>query len=126
MALVVSIIGIVFTALCVWLTVRIINRRERWAKWTLAGVDGLPVLYVASFGPVCWAYSRVPKSEEWDAPDFIYAPILWVWRFDGRIISDAIDWYANVGAVVEVAVATKMNPSDSDPSFLTRVILDDD
>jgi len=26
----------VVAAFCVWLTVRIVNRRERWAKWTLA------------------------------------------------------------------------------------------
>jgi hypothetical protein len=39
----------------VWLTVRIVNRRERWAKWTAIGiVVALPLLYVASFGPACW------------------------------------------------------------------------
>jgi hypothetical protein len=42
-----------FAAVSVWLTVRIVNRRERWAKWTLAVIAGLPVLYVASFGPAC-------------------------------------------------------------------------
>ena len=26
--------GIAFAAFCVWLAVRIIKRRERWAKWT--------------------------------------------------------------------------------------------
>ena len=41
-------------AFCVWLGVRVVNRRERWAKWTLATVIGMPVLYVASFGPACW------------------------------------------------------------------------
>ncbi|HEY3969257.1 MAG TPA: hypothetical protein VGM05_32195 [Planctomycetaceae bacterium] len=29
------------------------NRRERWAKWTLAGTLCLPVMYVAGFGPAC-------------------------------------------------------------------------
>src|SRR5207302_1010133 len=38
--------------------VRIINRRERWAKCTLATALGMPVLYVASFGPACWITSR--------------------------------------------------------------------
>jgi hypothetical protein len=58
MAIALSIFGAVFAAFCIWLTVRIVNRRERWAKWkvTLAAVVGLPVLYVASFGPACsWA-----------------------------------------------------------------------
>jgi len=51
----VAIFGIVVAAFCVWLAVRIFNRRERWAKWTLAGlVLGLPLLYVLSFGPACW------------------------------------------------------------------------
>src|SRR5436190_19003952 len=54
MLIALSILGVVFTAFCVWLTVRIVNRRERWAKWTLAAlVVGLPVLYIASFGPAC-------------------------------------------------------------------------
>jgi len=43
-----------FAAFCIWLGVRIVNRRERWAKWTLAATLALPVLYVASFGPACW------------------------------------------------------------------------
>jgi hypothetical protein len=54
-----STLAVAFAAFCVWLTVRIVNRRERWAKWTLAVVVGLPVLYVASFGPACWICSRL-------------------------------------------------------------------
>lgn len=42
-----------FAAFCVWLTVRIVNRQQRWAKWMLAAVLSLPALYVASFGPAC-------------------------------------------------------------------------
>ena len=39
-----------FGALCVWLTVRIVNRQERWAKWTLAGalIVGCLIAFVAS------------------------------------------------------------------------------
>jgi hypothetical protein len=54
MAVASSITGVAYAAFCVWLSVRIVNRRERWAKWTLAVVVGLLVLYVASFGPACW------------------------------------------------------------------------
>jgi hypothetical protein len=32
MVLVLSIFGVSFAAFCVWLTVRIVNRKERWAK----------------------------------------------------------------------------------------------
>ena len=58
MAILLPALPIAFGAFCVWLIVRIVNRRERWAKWTLAGVVGVPVLYVASFGPACWFASR--------------------------------------------------------------------
>ena len=40
MTLFLSTLAVAFAALCVWLTVRIVNRRERWAKWTLAGAIG--------------------------------------------------------------------------------------
>ena len=33
-------LAVAFAAFCVWLVVRIVNRRERWAKWTLAVVVG--------------------------------------------------------------------------------------
>ncbi|MBI3862942.1 MAG: hypothetical protein HY290_13710 [Planctomycetia bacterium] len=56
-------LAVAFAAFCVWLTVRIVNRKERWAKWTLAAVVGLPVLYVASFGPACWMCDRDVLSE---------------------------------------------------------------
>lgn len=36
-------LAIAFAAFCVWLGVRIFNRRERWAKRTLAALVGLPV-----------------------------------------------------------------------------------
>jgi len=50
--------GLVFATLCIWLGVRICNRRERWAEWTLAAIIGVPTLYIVSIGPACWASSR--------------------------------------------------------------------
>ena len=44
MAVALTIAGVSFAAFCAWLTVRIVNRRGRWAKWTLAAVVGLPGL----------------------------------------------------------------------------------
>src|SRR5438045_2779984 len=63
MAIVLSVLGVAFAAFCVWLGVRIVNRRERWAKWTaMAVVAALPILYLASFGPACWWMARtVPE-----------------------------------------------------------------
>jgi hypothetical protein len=55
MTILLPAVATAFATFCIWLTVRIVNRRERWAKSMLAAVVGLAVLYVASFGPVVWA-----------------------------------------------------------------------
>ena len=55
--------AVAFVAFCVWLTVRIVNRRELWAKWTAAIVLGLPVLYIVSLGPANWLYIRQYRIE---------------------------------------------------------------
>ena len=63
MTILLPVLAAAFGAFCVWLVVRIINRRDRCAKWTLAGVIvGLPMLYVGSFGPACWWMAeKVPE-----------------------------------------------------------------
>jgi|SRR5579863_9504478 len=88
-----------FAALYVWLTMRIVNRRERWAKWTLAGVVGVPMLYVLSFGPACW----LAVHQKWirGTVNSVYSPVAWA-RL--KVVPDsvgrAIDWYASVGGIV--------------------------
>ena len=44
------VVGAAFAATCIWLTVQIVNRRERWAKWTAVALVLTPVLYVLSSG----------------------------------------------------------------------------
>jgi hypothetical protein len=63
MAIALAIFGVAFAAFCVWLGVRVYNRRERWAKWVLAvTIFSMPVLYVLSFGPACWWMAKtVPE-----------------------------------------------------------------
>jgi hypothetical protein len=58
MPIIMPALAATFIAFVVWLAVRFINRRERWAKWALILAVGLPVAYVASFGPACWLSSR--------------------------------------------------------------------
>ena len=101
MAIVLSIFGIAIAAFCVWLTVRIVNRRERWAKWTLASVFGVPLLYVLSFGPACWWFSTyepptVPSFAwgEWPYAPCIYWPFGWLSAHGPQPIRDTINWYA--------------------------------
>ena len=58
MALALMIFGVAFAAFCVWLVVRIVNRRERWAKWTAVGLAVILVAYPMSLGPMTGLVSR--------------------------------------------------------------------
>jgi len=88
MSLARMIVGIAFAAFCVWLTVRIVNRRERWAKWTLAVVVGM-ALYAGSWMPMArlteWLNAR-GLLPEWASTvlAFFYLPLnmallFWHW-----------------------------------------------
>ena len=90
-------LGVAFVAFCVWLTVRIVNRRERWAKWTLAGVVGVLVLYVLSVGPAQWVTFQ-EWSPDWCAAAFvrIYAPVIWLRDVSPEAIRTALDWYGSM------------------------------
>jgi hypothetical protein len=93
------IIVLTLTAICLWLGVRVYNRRERWAKWTLAAVVCLPVLYIGSFGPACWWFSPgIGVTGDCVVAPAIYLPIGRVYLeadHDG-VISHAIAWYGTL------------------------------
>jgi hypothetical protein len=76
MAYVALALGTAYSAICIWLTVRIVNRRERWAKWT-ALVLSLPILYFASFGPACWISSHTGHGA--DVVSIVFQPLFSVW-----------------------------------------------
>ena len=57
---IINAIGTAFAGFCMWLAVRIFNRREKWAKRTAMALVTVPVLYVLSFGPVCRLEASVP------------------------------------------------------------------
>jgi len=92
MGIALTIFGIVFAAFYVWVAVRFVRRRERWALWTLVALVCLPVLYVASFGPVCWIVSRLDAN--WALE--VYRPLGWVmWHGEG--IGSAMARYVEYG-----------------------------
>ncbi len=94
MAFVLPTLAVAFAAFCIWLTVRIVNRREQWAKWTLAAVVGLPVLYVLSFGPAHVLSDRMGM----DDPLFwkFYKPIEWMVDYGPRPLRDALERYSGL------------------------------
>ena len=95
--LAVGMLAVALAAFCIWLTVRLVNRREKWARRTLAGLlVGMPVLYVVGFGPAIW----LTKLDDPWAPQTaaIYWPL-------GRAVVDApsvirepLAWYAGLFA----------------------------
>jgi hypothetical protein len=76
--LIVPVVLVAFTALCIWLAVRIINRRERWAKWTALGLAIL-MGYPLSWGPAIWLFT-FGGLPSWAVSliYYAYAPIGWV------------------------------------------------
>jgi hypothetical protein len=109
MSIVTPALTVVFAAFCVWLGVRIINRRERWAKWAAAVVVGVPVLYVASFGPSCWWLSKAGQVEEFVSLRYrmahgAYWPIGYVAQNGPERVQNVIRWYATLGLRMETVV----------------------
>jgi hypothetical protein len=66
------VVGAAFAAFCIWLTMRIVNRRERWAKWTAIVIVAL-FLYVLSIGPLIGLDSRGMLNET------VIDVAIWVW-----------------------------------------------
>jgi hypothetical protein len=78
MTIVLPALAVAFAAFCIWLGVRIYNRRERWAKWTFfTATVLLPIVYVASLGPAARIVARNDPDAWAFHPlfDAIYWPI---------------------------------------------------
>jgi len=96
MSIVLPALTVAFAAFCVWLAVRIYNRRERWAKWTAVGmVVTILVGYPLSFGPACWISSRMQPSG--NVVSAIYWPFfLSMWQ-GPDITQEALQKYVHFG-----------------------------
>jgi len=92
MAVLITALGIVLAALYVWLAVRIINRRERWAKCTLVAAIALPVLYVLSFRSACQLVDRGHVAANPIAA--VYRPLLHVIVDGPQFCQSALTTYA--------------------------------
>jgi hypothetical protein len=84
-------------AFWIWLGVRLVNRREPWAKWMLAGTVALPIIYVASYGPVRWLIQQLPVdgTPEWASDGFswFYYPLI---HSDIDVLGRYLDWSIDV------------------------------
>src|SRR5947207_1915294 len=108
MTIVLSVLGVALVAFCIWLAVRIVNRRERWAKWTAAGIFiALPVLYVGSFGPACWIVAADGRHPA--ALPILYLPIGWAFSISTPF-NDAMHAYALLGMQPDTRVMIPIDP----------------
>jgi len=96
MNILIAAVAAAVAAICIWLTVRIVNRRERWAKRTLTAFVGLPVLYVLSFGPACWISSRLQPSGK--VVSAIYWPIIGIMWQGPYVVQRVLMEYVEFGA----------------------------
>lgn len=67
-------------------------RRPHWPVVAVVLI-GLPVLYVASFGPACWLWSLSSGRLSPELPT-VYAPFGTVIYRGPEAASDALCWYA--------------------------------
>jgi hypothetical protein len=94
MAIALSIVGIAFTAFCIWLTVRILNRREGWAKrFAIKLAILLVYCYLLGVGPAFYAMS-CGWLPDWASRGlaYVYTPLV---RVCGviRPLGKLLDWY---------------------------------
>src|SRR5579885_3189250 len=99
MALALLIFGVAFAAFSTWLTVRIVNHHERWAKRTLAALLGVPLVSVASLAPLFLLEAQVHIESNSSVADAcrIYAiPAKIVYEEGSQQFRDAFDWYRSL------------------------------
>src|SRR5262245_62007332 len=76
------------------------QRKSLW-PWIVALLIGLPVLYLASFGPVCWWFSEVSAAnfsrihaEQASRAPHVYWPVGWIAIHGPPHVRRAVGWYA--------------------------------
>jgi hypothetical protein len=108
MSMALVIMGVAFAALAVWLAVRIVNRRERWAKWTAVAL----VAYPLSFGPAVWLAARgtIPET----AVKCVYWPLLCQRVHLPNSWGAIIQWYGSFGIPSHQAVVFMVKDLEGD------------
>jgi hypothetical protein len=75
------------------------RKKAGFWPWVVALLIGLPLLYVASFGPACWIAQRTQNQYVIQAKDTVYLPLLLVMLIedDRGPIRQFLHWYMQVG-----------------------------
>jgi hypothetical protein len=84
-------------AFCVWLAVRIVNRRERWAKRIAIGLIVVLFAYPLGFGPACWISSRI-NGDHSPLVSYLYGPVIPACRRCPKHVVRWARWYSERGA----------------------------
>lgn len=123
MNMILPVLAVALAAFVVWLGVRIVNRRERWAKRTAIGLlAGLPLLYLLSFGPAVWLTGRgyyFGRSID-GRMDFVgsfYWPVLWSTVHAPSWLGNAVNWWGSLGVPAEESVYLIIDLDDSTVVF---------
>jgi hypothetical protein len=101
--------GIGFSALVIWLTIRIINHRERWAKWAAVVLVITPFVYAASLGPACWIISH-NGDEMWSSVPAVYRPVGTVIYHLPYSLQGPIDDFIRLGMKDETGIMIPCDP----------------
>jgi hypothetical protein len=81
------------------------DRNKPLWPWIAALLIGLPMLYVASFGPACWWRAMtLPANQATTVAPRIYWPIGWLAANAPSYSRDVIFWYATRGWRNKVAL----------------------
>jgi hypothetical protein len=94
MTILFTVLGLSFGAFVLWLTVRIVNRRERWAKRVAMALVVAAVAYPLSLGPAAWLFERGLLSAS--VMTSVFNPLFWTYEREPGVIRAATDWYIGV------------------------------
>ena len=72
------------------------NRKNALWPWIAATLIGLPVLYVASFGPACWISSHTGRGA--NVVSIVFQPVFSVWWNGPKPFDRLVAKYATVFA----------------------------
>jgi hypothetical protein len=93
---IVAILGVVSGLFAIWLTVRIVNRRERLAIQTAVALVAGVALYPSSFGPACWLVDR--EVIPYELAKIAYVPLTALVTRCPPSVPDAFHDYSQIGS----------------------------